>query len=46
MLKTKLSYRDQSNHVRYVMKTGQNNNVTNCIGLVYAETDIELLWPL
>ena len=28
------------------MKTKEDNDVTNCIGVVYAESKIELLWPI
>lgn len=43
-LKTKLSYRDRSNQVQFVMKTRHNNIVTERTGVVYAEKDIELSW--
>ena len=42
----KLSYRDQSNQVRFVMKTRQNNDVTNHIGMVYTKNDTELSGPI
>ena len=32
--------------VRFVMKTRQDNDVTNCTGMVYAENEIELSWPI
>ena len=35
--KMKLSYRDQSNQVRSMLKTRQNNDVTDHIGLIYAK---------
>lgn len=41
--KMKLSYRDQSNWLLSVMKARQDNDVTNCIGVIYTEKDIELL---
>ena len=36
----KLSYCDQSNRVWSIMKTKQDNNVSNCIGQVYVEIEI------
>lgn len=39
----KLSYRDQSNWLLSVMKARQDNDVTNCICVIYTEKDIELL---
>lgn len=27
-------------------KTEHDNNVTDCIGVVYAEIETELLWPI
>ena len=42
MSKTKQSFQDWLNQVRFVMKTRQDNDVTNCIGLVYAETNTQL----
>ena len=41
---TELSCR--SNRVWFVKKTKQDNDVTNRIGLVYVETEIELSGPL
>ena len=41
--KTKLCCRDRSNLVWSVMKTRQDNDVTQRMGLVYVENDIELL---
>ena len=40
--KTKLSYRDQSNQVQFVMKIRLNNDVTNRIGAIYVENETEL----
>lgn len=40
--KTKLSYHDQSDWVRFVMKTRLDIDVINYIGHFYAETEIEL----
>ena len=48
MSKSKLNCWDLSNHVWFVMKTKLDNDVTNRISLVYAETKIELsrpIWP-
>ena len=42
----KLSYNDQSNRVQFVMKFKQKNNVTDCIGAVYVENEIELSWSI
>lgn len=44
--KKKLSSCDQSNRDRSMIKTKQNNEVTDHISLVYAEIDIELLGPI
>ena len=41
----KLNCRDWSNHVRSMMKTRQDNNVTDHIGSTYAEIEIELSGP-
>ena len=32
--------------MRFVMKTRQDNDMTDCIGAFYAKKDIELLWPI
>ena len=45
-LKTKLSYHDWSNWVRFIMKTKQDNDMTNYISAVYVENDTELSWPI
>ena len=42
MLKMKLSYRHQSNPLQVVMKTKQDNDVTNRTDVVYATNEIEL----
>ena len=42
MSKMKLICCSQSNWVQHVMKTRQDNNVIDHIGLVYVEIDIEL----
>ena len=42
MLKMKLSYSDRSDRVQFVTKTKQNNDVTDCIGVVYVETETKL----
>ena len=44
-LKTKLSYRDQSDQVQFVTKIRQNNNVIKCTGIVYVKKDTKLSWP-
>lgn len=46
MLKPKLSYGDQLDWVRSVVKTKQDNNVINCIGMFYAEIETELSGPI
>ena len=40
----KLSFHEWSEWVWSMIKTNQDNDVTNRIGLVYAETEIELSW--
>ena len=42
----KLSYRDRSERVRSVIKTRQDNDVTNRIGLVYVENNTKLSQPI
>ena len=44
MPKLKLNYRDLFEQVQFVMKTRQDNDVTNCTGAVYTENEIELSW--
>ena len=46
MPKTILNYHDLSNWVSFLTKTKQDNDVTNRIGLVYIETEIELSGPI
>ena len=43
MPKTKLNYQDLSDCVRSVMKTRQDNNMTDCISVVYTIIENELL---
>ena len=45
MSKTKLSYHDQSYPVQFVMKNRHENDMTYCIGLVYAKTETKLSGP-
>ena len=45
-LKMKLGYCEQSNWEQFVMKVRQDNDVTDCIGIVYAKNDIELYKPI
>lgn len=40
--KMKLNCHDRSEWVWYVTKTRKNNNVTDCIGVVYIENKTEL----
>ena len=42
MLETKLNFLDLSDQVWSMMKTKQDNNVTNSIVVVYAKSKIEL----
>ena len=44
--KMKLSCRDQSDRVWFVMKTRQDNDVTNRIGLVYVKTKPQFSGPI
>ena len=46
MSKLKLKSWDLSDFVRSMMKTRQNNDVTDCIDVVYAETETELSGPI
>ena len=46
MPKMKLSFRELLDRVRYVIKTIQDNVMTNRIGLIYVETKTELLRPI
>ena len=46
MLKMILSYHDQLDRVQFVMKTRQDNDVTDSIGLVYVEIEIKLSGPI
>ena len=45
MPEKKLSCRDRLNYVWFVMKTKQDNDVIDHIGLVYVKTETELLGP-
>ena len=44
--KPKLNYWDLSDQVRCVTKTRQENDITDCICVVYIEIEIELLGPI
>ena len=44
MLKMKLTYHFRLERVLFVMKTRQDNNVTNRTTTIYVKNDIELLW--
>ena len=46
MLKSKLNFWDLFDRVRSVMKTRQDNDMTNRTGALYTKNDIELLWPI
>ena len=45
-LKTKLSFCDWSDQVLFVIKTSQDNNVTDRIGLVYTKSETEISGPI
>lgn len=40
MPKPKMYYQDRWNRVRHVMKTKQDNHMTDCIGVVFIETKL------
>ena len=42
----KLSYYAWLDRVRFVMKTRQDNDIIDCICVVYAETEIKLSKPI
>ena len=42
----KLSCRDRLDRVWSITKTREDNYVIDCVGLVYVETEIELLGPI
>lgn len=44
--KTKLSFLDLLDQLRSMIKTIQDNDVTDHTSLVYGETEIELLGPI
>ena len=46
MLKRKQNYHDQSNRVRYVIKTRQDNDLIDHTGMVYVEKETELSWSM
>ena len=46
MLKLKLNCWDLSEWVQIVMKTRQDNDVTNHAGVLYIENNTKLLWPI
>ena len=46
MMKTKLNCRDWLDRVWFVMKTKQDNNVANGIGVVYAKNNTKKLEPI
>ena len=41
-----LNYWDLSNWVLFVIKTKQDNDMTDCISVVYVKTETELLGPI
>lgn len=46
MLKTILNYGDLYDYVGSMWNTKQDNDMTDCIGVVYAKTETELLGPI
>ena len=44
--KTKLSYCDQLDCVRFVMKARQDNDLIDHLGMFYTKNDIELTLPI
>ena len=42
----KLNYKDLSDKVSYMMKTRQENEITDCTGAVYAENKTKLSSPI
>ena len=44
MLKTILNYHDQLNWVQFLTNTKEDKDMTDRIGVVYAENDTKLLW--
>lgn len=45
-LKMKLSYYDRSDQVQHVAKIKQDNDMTDCIGLVYSKIETKLSRPI
>ena len=46
MPKLKLNCYDLFDHVQFVMKTKQDNDMANCIATIYVKNKIELSWPI
>ena len=46
ILKGKLNYRDRSNHMQFVMKTRQDNDLTDYTGAIYDENETKLSWSI
>ena len=46
MPKLKLNYHNLFDQVWSAMKTKKENDITDCIGVVHAENETELLWSL
>ena len=42
----KVKFYDRSDRVRFMMKFKQDNDVTDCICVVYIEIEIELSWSI
>ena len=45
-LKMKLNNRDRSNWVLIVTKTSKDNDIVNCIDMMYAKKKIKISWPI
>ena len=45
-LKMKLSFYDRSDWVQFMIKTKEDSDVIDCIGLVYAKAETELSRPI
>ena len=46
MLETKLNYHDRSNMIQSIMKSKQDNDMNDCIGVISIEYDTELSRPI
>ena len=46
MLKSELNCHDWLDQMQSIMKSREDNNVTNCIGVIFIEYNIELSRPI